>query len=42
MAMKETLKHLEAHRRWLEVFNKPLVIVRQELFGLVHDDRTVD
>lgn len=40
--MNETLKHLEAHRRWLELFNKPLVTMRQELVGLIRDEKTED
>lgn len=40
--MNETLKHLEAHRQWLELFNKPLVTMRQELVGRIHDDKTWD
>lgn len=37
--MNETLKRLEAHRQWLEMFNKPLVTMRQELIGLIRDEK---
>lgn len=37
--MNENLKHLEAHKQWLELFSKPLVTMRQELVGLIHDEK---
>lgn len=42
MTMNETMKHLEAYRRWLEMFNKPLVTMRQELVGLIRDKEMRD
>jgi hypothetical protein len=40
--MNENMKFLEAHRAWLELFNQPLLTMRQELVGLIHDDKTWD
>lgn len=38
--MNQILKHLEAHKQWLEMFNKPLVTMRQELVGLIKEKET--
>jgi hypothetical protein len=34
------LRALKAHQRWLEMFNQPLVTMRQELVGLIRDEKT--
>lgn len=39
MAMNETLRHLEVHKEWLEMFEKPLAVMRQELVSLIHDEK---
>lgn len=31
---------LRSHQRWLELFNKPLVTMRQELVGLIKEKET--
>jgi hypothetical protein len=40
--MNPNMQKLEAHRAWLELFNQPLVTMRQELVGLIRDEKTED
>lgn len=37
--MNENMKFLESHKTWLEIFSQPLVTMRQELVGLIHDEK---
>lgn len=38
--MNDNMKFLRRQKLWLEYFNLPLVTMRQELVGLIHDDNT--